>query len=227
MKVMQHKGNIKLQHIDQSRVVWPIIDFSDPTKLNYLGACFFVGSPPTLVTCRHILEGISDARVQSPNYTNIPIKNVKFHSSLDLAIANIDSNEMEVLQPLSCPLTLGGELSANSYFKDILDGNPVILPHLSKGYIASTPVNSYSNPGFGLYHLSFPSLAGYSGAPVCIFNTRHFAGILIGNKETSVTVFSHSEVDDDGKKWAEKTVRIIDEGLFIGYADIMKFIQET
>lgn len=216
-----------MTYFDVSKMIWPILDNLGDGNLEYLGCCFFVGNPPKLVTCRHILEGAIRATAQSPSDKNFLIENIKFHHKLDLAIADVRSSEMQIFEPLSCPLTMGGELVANAYLKTMIKDEKSILPHFSKGYITSTPLGSFLNQGRGVYNLSFPSLAGYSGAPVFVFNTTYFAGMLIGNHESSVTVFSHSEVDDDGKKWEEKTVRVIDEGIFIGYNDIMDFITQN
>jgi hypothetical protein len=215
--------------MDSSLYVWPVLELESKGDTlvvrKYRGCCFFVGDEPLLVSCRHVLEDNALPFAQGPNGTSHRISDIWYHSQLDLAIARLPGIRAHQLNPLTCRLPLGADVSAYAYLNESLDGKPAILPTIAKGYIAKTPpILEQSDNGLSVYAVSFPALAGFSGAPVTVFNDVFFAGMLFGNHQSDITVFSNNEVNDDGSIWKERLVRVVDQGQMIGYGEIMRSI---
>ncbi len=216
--------------IDGGQYVWPVLELEtkgqSPTVKRYCGCSFFISEERLLVTCRHVLEDNASPYVQDRNGFSHRIFDISCHATLDLAVARVQGIEPGILTPLTCRLTLGGDLCAFAYLDDHMEGTAALLPTIAKGYITTTPrTNQQCEGGFGKYAVSFPSLAGFSGAPVTMFDQPYFAGMLFGNLESEITVFSNSEVNDDGSVWREQLVRVIDQGQMIGYGEITRFVE--
>jgi hypothetical protein len=217
--------------MDSGQYVWPILELEDNNGTlglrRYSGCAFFVGDENILVTCRHVIEDNSLPYVQDPNGHSHRILNPLYHQVLDLAVAHVPGINPGRLSPLTCRLTLGADLSAFAYLDHNMDGQFAILPTIAKGYITELPRTvDECDRGCGKYAVSFPSLSGFSGAPLTMFDQPYFAGILFGNHQIDITVFSNEEINDDGKVWKERLVRVIDQGQMIGYGDIMKLIEQ-
>jgi hypothetical protein len=72
--------------------------------------------------------------------------------------------------------------------------------------------------------LSFPSLTGFGGAPVFFENKSALIGMLYGNRETSIEVFSRSEFGNNGKP--KKILRTMAFGLMHTVNDIVTFLED-
>jgi hypothetical protein len=215
--------------MDSGQYVLPVLELELKNTVlvlkKYSGCCFFVGNDHLLVTCRHVLEDNHLPHVQDSNGKSHKILDVWHHPQLDLAVARAPGIGAISMNPLTCRLTLGGDLSAFAYLNHNMDGKFAILPTIAKGYITELPFSvDQCAKGLGKYALSFPSLAGFSGAPVTVFDSIYFAGMLFGNHQSEITVFSNNEVNDDGSIWQERLVRVVDQGTMIGYGEIMKAI---
>jgi hypothetical protein len=193
----------------------------------FVGSCFFVQSPSTVVSCRHVLEPSKEGQELYVHHFKTGlwhrISDVWLHPKADIAIGTVENFGAKTMTPFTGSLTLGGDVAAFSYLGDaVSDGSFALMPSVAKGHIISQPpglVNLMA--GLGVYTLSFPSLPGFSGAPVEIFGSDHFVGMLFNNKQTEVTVFSHEEVRDGGLVWKERLARVHEYGLMVGHGEIL------
>jgi hypothetical protein len=98
---------------------------------------------------------------------------------------------------------------------------------LLKGYVTRVGKNREGLPtGDLVYELSFPALTGFSGSPV--FTLGPGGGLLVMgmiyfNLESSVEVFSHTQVEEGGSRFEERTKRIIELGLAHAATDLVKW----
>lgn len=69
--------------------------------------------------------------------------------------------------------------------------------------------------------VSFTSINGMSGSPLIYSGTKEIAGILYGNGESHITVYSSMVYEEKEFKYSEKTNRIIERGLFHSSNDIL------
>ena len=72
--------------------------------------------------------------------------------------------------------------------------------------------------------LSFPALTGFSGAPVFWGDKSVLIGMLYGNRETQLEVFSQSQVEKTLKTVKEKIFRTMEFGLMHTIDDIKSFL---
>ena len=213
---------------DNSEYVMPVFARGEGAdgRWRFVGTSFFVQSPRTLVSCRHVLESSTkgqDLYVHHFMTTSWHrISDVWLHPRADIAVASVHDFGAKVMTPFSGPLSLGGDVSAFAYMEDSVDGTFALLPSVAKGYIVNQPAGlDRLTAGLGTYTLSFPSLPGFSGSPVEIFDTSHFVGMLFNNKQTEVTVSSYEERQDGGSTWKERVVRLQEYGVMVGYGEIL------
>jgi hypothetical protein len=82
-----------------------------------------------------------------------------------------------------------------------------------KGYVTRVGPNDFALPtGHTILEVSFPSLPGFSGAPL-FTDTNHLLGMLYGNLESAIEVFSTKEVSDAGEQYRETVHRVLELGL--------------
>jgi len=188
---------------DSSEYVVPIFAFGTgedgAETRRFIGSGFFVRSPETIISCRHVLEKPSAQEISFRTYhfkSNSwhEISDIWLHPKMDIAIGTTKEFGAKVWRPFTGTLTLGGDVSVFSYLEDDLGGRVAILPSTSKGYIVNQPVGLNAMVGMGVYTLSFPSLPGFSGSPVEVFDSSCFVGMLFNNRQTDITVFSFEEV---------------------------------
>jgi hypothetical protein len=217
---------------DSSEYIMPVfavsgVDGAGHTQRRFVGSCFLVESPNTVVTCRHVLEPLMDGYDFYVHHFKTvswhKVSDIWFHPKADIAVASVPNFGAKVMVPFAGSLTLGGDVAVFAYQGDATDdGSFALLPSVSKGHIVSQPVGLVNlMAGFGIYMLSFPSLPGFSGAPVEVFGSDHFVGMLFNNKQTEVTVFSHEEVQNGGLVWKERVARVQEYGLMIGYGEVL------
>jgi hypothetical protein len=105
-----------------------------PPQRRFVGTCFFVHSPHTIVSCRHVLESSTKGQHFYVHHFRTKswhrILDVWLHPRADIAIASVRDFGAKVMTPFSGPLTLGGDVSVFSYLGDSADGSFALLAAL-------------------------------------------------------------------------------------------------
>ncbi len=83
-----------------------------------------------------------------------------------------------------------------------------------KGHVSRIDSNHPQHRGTQIIETSFPSLSGFSGAPIFCEHTLDLVGMLFGNVESSIEVFSFKDFSEDGREIIKESVnRIVELGL--------------
>lgn len=83
-----------------------------------------------------------------------------------------------------------------------------------------------SNKSPSICEISFPTHSGFSGAPLVDRTFRAIFGMVYGNLEQSIQLYSKTEVLENEVQFSEIVSRIIELGLFHRAQDIKRFLAE-
>lgn len=203
--------------------------------IHKFGKPFYIGSQGLLSTCAHIVEPLADGEILIAKDFNLDtfleVKDIICHQSTDFAVGRINVNNSRFLCPLdskSTPVLMGTDVQAFSFENYGKQGEDLALrPRFFKGYISFIGRKpEHFRRCRTLCELSFPSLAGFSGAPVMYSTSDNLLGMLYDNKESSIEVFSHSEVEEGEKRYSERIFRTMEFGLVHTIDDIQVFLKD-
>lgn len=201
----------------------------------FAGTGFYIGADGLVATCSHITASIkSDELLMAYDIHQkkfFDLTELNCHPLMDFAIARIgvkNNKSLKLLNTKKRPIVLGTNVSSFGYINAGRVGSDLRLEDkYFKGYISfigNKPDSSMKCRT--VCELSFPSLTGFSGAPVFWGDKGILTGMLYGNRETNIEVFSHSEVEDNGKSFRKKIFRTMEFGLMHTVDDIKSFSED-
>ncbi len=199
----------------------------------FAGTGFFIGVGGLVATCSHIMAPLENNEMLMAYSIHqkkfFELKSIHCHAYMDFAIARIDVKDNKFLKLLSTkerPLVLGTNVSSFGYINAGRVGFDLRLEDkYFKGYISFIG----NKPDASMRcrtvcELSFPSLTGFSGAPVFLGDKSVLAGMLFGNRETNIEVFSRSAVEAKAKPSRNSIFRTMEFGLMHTIDDIKSFL---
>lgn len=208
-----------------------IADLSSGQLVRYAGVSFFLRDDGLLATCKHIIESCAAHEtlfaMDLATGGFLPLANIKVHQRYDFAIAEIHLGRPHSYFPFhSGEVALGTDVQALGFINGGRKEKDVIIePRLFKGYIArSSPTPSTA--ARSTLELSFPSLKGFSGAPVTCAPNDELIGMLFSNHESTIELFQHSEVAENQQTFRESIHRIVESGLAHSATDIRTFLAD-
>jgi hypothetical protein len=198
----------------------------------YAGTAFYLTSNGLIATCKHIIEGVKEDEiliVKELTFDSfLEVTNIQSHPKYDFAVGKIGVSGNNFFQPIKDSLSLGDDVNAFGFNFDARQNNIVtIKPRLMKGYVTSMSSSSPSDiQNRSTVEISFPSLSGFSGAPILSHPNGCLAGMLFSNFESTIEVFSYSEVIDKQNNFTEKIYRVVEHGLAHSIDDIRQFLSD-
>jgi len=201
----------------------------------YAGIAFYIGSNGLIATCAHIVESLEDQELLLAKDFNLgqffEVKNIVCHPSMDFAVGQINVKHNRYMLPVNeklTPVLMGTDVVSFGYVNYGKKGVNISLQYrFFKGYISCLGNKpDPSKRSRTLCEVSFPSLAGFSGAPVFLKDSDGLVGMLYGNNESNIEVFSFSEITDDKNKYTEKVFRTIEFGLAHTISDIILYLND-
>jgi hypothetical protein len=198
----------------------------------YAGVAFYLGTGGLVATCKHVVQecGVDEVLLSKNLATGSfePVTNVKAHPTYDFAVAQVGPPIQNAHLPLCpTPVVLGTEVQALGFTSRGQSGKDLLVEsRLFKGYISrlsSTP--SLPNSRTTL-EVSFPSLKGFSGAPVISGPKREVIGMLFSNHESTIEQFKYSEVRDEQQTFTESIHRVLEFGLAHSTSDMQTFLMD-
>ncbi len=201
----------------------------------YAGVGYYIGKNGIIATCAHIVEAIKPQEILMAKDFHLnkffEVKNLKVHPEVDFAIGQIDVRGNRVppmVDEQSHPLMMGTDVVSFGYVNYGKDEKNLNLQYrFFKGYITflgNKPHKSLRSRTF--CEVSFPSLAGFSGSPIFFNGTDILAGMLFGNNESDIEVFSYSEIKEPNHEYTEKVFRTLEFGTAHTVSDIKLFLND-
>lgn len=205
-------------------------------RLNrFAGTGFYIGANGVVATCEHVVASLKRDEMIMAYDINLKkffkLNKIKNHHEMDFAIAriNVKNNKfLRLVRTEKNPIELGTNVSSFGYINAGRVGSDLRLEDkYFKGYISFIGNNPDSTMKCRtVCELSFPSLSGFSGAPVFFENKSALIGMLYGNRETNIEVFSHSVSENNGETITEKIFRTMEFGLMHTVNDIVIFLED-
>ncbi len=201
----------------------------------YAGVAFYIGSNGLVATCAHIVESLEEEEILMVKDFNLnkflEVQNIVCHSSMDFAVGRIKVTGNRYIPPVKEQITeviMGTDVTTFGFVSAGKKGEDIILQYrFLKGYISRLGDSTDSlKRSKSLCEVSFPSLAGFSGAPVFLAGSNGLVGMLYGNNESSIEVFSFTEIVDDKKEYSEKVYRTLEFGLAHTISDILSYLED-
>lgn len=191
----------------------------------FLGCSFFVNRQGWLATCSHNLQGGNSfcGRLMSTGEI-YNLEEVRHHPKADFAVARVPTSSNGCLGRFQDRTRLGQELWATGYFKEA--HTLALQQRTLRGYITRLLDDkpTWLRTGASALELSFPSVSGFSGAPVISHDM--IIGMLFNNTESEVTVYKHEEVESDGRIQRERVARVQEFGLAHSISDLVVWAEE-
>jgi len=200
--------------------------------VRFAGSSFYIDSKGTIATCSHIIESLKEDEflVAKELRTNtfLEVKEVICHKKFDFAVGHVDVTNNEFFKPLDNPLMLGDDVDALGFTANGKVGKDLhIDSRMLRGYVTRLSQSPQLNLRCkSTFEVSFPSLSGFSGAPVTTHKGAFLLGMLYGNMESSIEVFSFTEIKQDDSTISEKICRVLEFGVAHPINDIRFFLQE-
>jgi hypothetical protein len=201
---------------------------------DFLGSATVVGK--TVCTCKHVVASVDFSRevvltkwsLQGPW---VVFTGARRHPQFDFAV--LDSAEQPPLDSLPLfqnMMTMGTMVCAAGYHYDGVAQTPsgeslMLAPRAFLGNVVRVH-DSVSNHSPAVCELSFPTLSGFSGAPLVSRDFDRIVGMVYGNVEQSILVHSRYEQRDGNTEFSETVNRILDLGLFHLPTHIQRFLQD-
>lgn len=192
----------------------------------YAGVAYFLDESGLLATCRHIVQGLAPSEVLLGKCLESgalgEIRDIRPHPTLDFASCRFNDHRAPKAFPHKYEsLLLGTDVQALGFTNNGKVGENVnVSPRLMKGYVVRTAETGLKGRSRSTFEVSFPSHAGFSGTPVLEVSSGHLVGMLFGNVESSINVFSYSESTDSATTYKEKVDRILEFGVGHTASDI-------
>ena len=206
---------------------------SGKTKLErYAGVSFYINSNGLIATCGHIIDGIVDDEIlvvkELTTNSFLEVIDIKRHPTKDFAIGKIGVKNNKCIAPFEQPVLPGQNVRAFGFTSPGKSGGEInIEGRLLKGYVVRTSPLPILPVSLSTCEVSFPSLNGFSGAPVITDGLNgKLIGMLYGNLESTIQTYGISELREKDKEISEKIYRIIEFGLIHTISDIRTFWSE-
>lgn len=201
------------------------------TLERFVGSAFFITGDGVIATCSHIIDDLLNNEFLV--YRNMAtgeickLEDINCHPKFDFAIARTNITESKFIQPCEKNVYLGLDVLTFGYTSiGKLPNELKISTRMLKGYISRISIDNELPKTKETIELSFPSLSGFSGAPVWVWNTNNFAGMLFGNLESSIETFSFEERSESNSIITkEKIYRIMEFGLMHSMSTIKECIE--
>lgn len=199
--------------------------------LRYAGVAFYLQSDSLLATCKHIIESVAPGEtLVAKNLQTGDIEilyEIKTHPKADFALCRTMSPAPhDYFRHLLTPVQLGTDIQALGFTAAGAEGkNLMVDARLLKGYVSRLSETATRPDARSTLELSFPSLRGFSGAPV-IDAKNQLIGMLFSNHESTIELFKYEEVDDEKSRYRESVHRVQEFGLVQPIADIRRFSTE-
>jgi len=205
-------------------------------RLNrFAGTGFYIGANGVVATCEHVVASLKRDEMIMAYDTNLKkffkLSEINNHHEMDFSIAriNVKNNKfLRLVRTEKNPIELGTNISSFGYINAGRVGSDLRLEDkYFKGYISFIGKKPDSTMKCRtVCELSFPSLSGFSGAPVFFENKSALIGMLYGNRETNIEVFSHLVSENNGETITKKIFRTMEFGLMHTVNDIVIFLEE-
>lgn len=196
----------------------------------YAGVGFYVKVNGLIATCKHIVQSVGDGEwlIAQNLITGVKsiIHNIRVHPRYDFAIAAIDHiGSTPVPTFYTGEQLLGLDVQALGFTANGKVGKDLnVGARMFKGSIVSHGTAGGEPGASSRVEVSFPSHKGFSGAPVMVGAQPIIAGMLFGNSESTIELYSYSEIDDSGTHIREKIHRVVELGLMHPASDIRQFM---
>jgi Trypsin-like peptidase domain len=201
----------------------------------FAGTGFYIGANGVIATCDHIVASLDGDEILMAYDINlnrfIELTEIRSHPEMDFALARIgvrNNKYLKLVRTDKHPIELGTDVSSFGYINAGRVGSDLRLEDkYFKGYISF--IGNKPDPAMKcrtVCELSFPSLTGFSGAPVYFTNKRALIGMLYGNRATNIELFSHSVVEKNGATKKDKIFRTMEFGLMHTVNDIVVFLED-
>jgi len=211
-----------------------LIDNSQkPVK--FLGSAFPIVPNGGLITCRHVVDIVSDANFRLAVYDNefrrfSIIHKVIFPSNQNLDLAflpnaldRVKEEYIPILEPSK--VLIGEEVYSFGYYA--IGGR---VEDVTQGYFSGRIVNIFQNQmrgGCPSLTLPYPILEGMSGSPAMTYhNGPKLVGVCYGNQAQRVIASEVVEYQDTKKEYKETVSRIIELGLAHHPFSLSSFLNE-
>lgn len=200
---------------------------------SYLGTGFLINDQGYLATCKHVIEKANPGEsifACPDNSRPYAIKEIRCHETMDFAVIKLDINlPSNFLTITDCELVAGVDvIGYGSIHVVSLDGRNEVKGHLFSGNI----VRRWNSPEVprtrSVCALSFPVISGMSGGPLLVKGekTPTVCGMLVGNTESSITIFKLEEREEGGQRYTERVDRVVELGCAHSAQDILQFMSD-
>jgi len=199
----------------------------------FVGTAFYIGANGVIATCGHIASTpASDESLMAYDLNLqrfLKLEMLQIHPEMDFAIARTGVKQNKYLRLVKTdmhPIELGTGISSFGYVNAGRVGADLRLEDkYFKGYISFIGTKPDTTLKCRtVCELSFPTLNGFSGAPVFFENKNSLVGMLYGNRESEIEVYSNTMVEIKGKAVTKKYPRSMALGLMHTVNDIVTFL---
>lgn len=199
----------------------------------FAGTCFFIDKIGTVLTCAHILEELDDDEelfsFDINNNKFVPVRTIYKHESDDFAVCQLFDTKSKTFEMAYGQTILGRDVVSYGYLNNGVSGSVIKIDYrVMKGHISRVDSEgSKHHRSKQIIEVSYPSLAGFSGAPIFDINNLQLVGMLFGNVESSIEVFSYSEVcEGNSGRFKENVHRILEYGVGHSIDTIVGYLKE-
>lgn len=197
----------------------------------FAGSCFFIDTQGTAITCAHIIDDMRENEelftFDSKTQTNQKISILYKHPKDDFAVLSIPTNGNKHFTIRHSRVVLGMNVMSYGFINGGASAGAIKVDYrVMKGHISRLDTHPSNYRSAQIIETSFPSLAGFSGAPIFCENRLELVGMLFGNVESDIEVFSVKEVKDDTNTFTESIHRIVELGLAHTSDAIVSYLEE-
>jgi len=191
----------------------------------FAGCAFNLTADGSIATCSHIARQVGSDEILVAQDTNddklYPVSEISYHKNLDFAVGHIERPQCLLPQPFAGQVLPGLDVFAMGHSSAGKEDKTIKTERrYFKGYVTQTTDQSV------VVELSFPSLPGFSGAPVWVWGNGEFAGMLFGNHESTIEIHSFEERREDDSTATERIYRVIEFGLMIPVSSVTDCCRE-
>jgi hypothetical protein len=212
----------------------------DNWKWNVHGSCFLFRSDALALTAAHCVpQQLEPFLVHLPHLQlYLEVERVERHPTADIAIVfcKAEDTRTELGTPVNAfwdgtgNWLLGQNFYAYGYPTEgpTENSNQAPIPRLFSGnYQRFMPYVSPAGYRFLAGEMSIPAPAGLSGGPIFDPSAPEMAlGVVAANLDSYAVTDSILEVDDKGKEYREKSLRVIRYGLAVMLSGVANWLNE-
>lgn len=229
--------------IQTNRALLPLLlcDWISPNRMEiseFIGSATIIGK--SVCTCSHVIKSIDFKKnpvvsrwiPQDENGSFVVFTGAESHPKYDFAV--LQSKESPPFDPLPLNeqmLDMGPLVRTIGFHQDGCRINPdgrkmfQVAPRSFFGNVVRV-YEEASNKSLSHCELSFPTLSGFSGAPVFSDGLDSIVGMVYGNIEQKIQVYENFELVDGEKRYSETVNRILELGVFHSIKSIKSFLAD-